>query len=524
MHHDLGALGAAFHVRAAERQLEILREMGCNAIRTSHNPPAPELLELCDRMGFLVIDEAFDCWRRGKKQPPELREGDPGFRYFDYGQVFDDWHERDLRLMVRRDRNHPCIVLWSIGNEVLEQWYSDGWQLATHLAGIVREEDRTRPTTSAFNGEIAAYSGFQTAVDVVGFNYKPRAYPALHASNPTLPLLGSETSSSLSSRGHYFFPVSDDKGHGQVDFQVSSYDLSAAAWAEIPDSEFRGLDEAPYVAGEFVWTGFDYLGEPTPYNSDATNLLNFSDPEQRERAKAELERLGRIEVPARSSYFGIIDLAGFPKDRFYIYQARWRPKHRMAHILPHWDWPERVGQVTPVHVYSSADEAELFLNGESLGVRKRKRLEYRFRWDDVIYTPGKLKVVTYKKGKKWATATRKTTFGARALALSADRKTLRADGSDLGFVTVSVVDKEGSVVPRSNHALRFRLEGPGVIAGVDNGDPTSFEPFQASQRKAFNGLALVIVKTLKNQPGALRLRVESDRLSPSETLLRSVIT
>ncbi|MGC4090479.1 MAG: beta-galactosidase GalB [Polyangiaceae bacterium] len=399
MHHDLGALGSAVYVAGLERQLTILREMGVNAIRTSHNPPAPELLELCDSMGFLVMDEAFDCWRRGKKAPEGLKEGDPGFRYFDYATVFDDWHERDMRALVRRDRNHPSVVMWSIGNEVIEQWYADGWKLATRLAGIVREEDRTRPVTSAFNGEIAGYSGFQTAVDVIGYNYKPWEYAKLHQSNPTLPLLGSETSSTISTRGEYFFPVTDDRSHGQVNFQVSSYDLSTPPWACTPDREFQGLDECPYVAGEFVWTGFDYLGEPTPYNSDATNLLNFSDPEKRAQLALELEALGRIPVPSRSSYFGIVDLAGFPKDRFYIYQARWRPEHPMAHILPHWNWPERVGEVTPVHVYSSGDEAELFLNGRSLGKRHRKEFEYRFRWDDVVYEPGKLEVVVKKGGK-----------------------------------------------------------------------------------------------------------------------------
>jgi beta-galactosidase len=517
MHHDLGALGSAAHTRGIERQLEILLEMGCNAIRTSHNPPAPELLDLCDRMGFLVMDEAFDCWRRGKKHPPDVKEGEPGFRYFDYAPVFDDWHERDLRAMVRRDRNHPCVVMWSIGNEVIEQWHQDGYELAPRLAGIVREEDRSRPITSAFNGEQAAYTGFQTAVDVVGFNYKPDAYARLRAANPTMPIVGSETASCISSRGEYFFPISDDKLHGRVNFQVSSYDLSTANWALIPDWEFEGLDKNPYVLGEFVWTGFDYLGEPTPYNSDATNLLNFSDPEERARMQEELDRIGSIKVPSRSSYFGIIDLAGFPKDRFYIYQARWRPELKMAHILPHWNFPERVGEVTPVHVYSSGDEAELFLNGKSLGKRKRKRLSYRFRWDDVVYEPGKLKVVTYRKGKRWATATRKTTGPEAALALEPDRKKLDATGRDLAFVSVRVVDTEGLTVPRSNAKLRFRLEGPAEIAAVDNGDPTSFEPFQASERSAFNGLALVVVRALG--PGTIRLIAESDGLAPGRATL-----
>lgn len=520
LHHDLGALGSAVSTRGVERQLEILREMGCNAIRTSHNPPAPELLELCDRLGFLVMDEAFDCWRRGKKRPDGSKEGDPGFRYFDYAHLFDDWHERDLRAMVRRDRNHPCVVMYSIGNEVMEQWVQNGYELAPRLAGIVREEDRTRPITSAFNGEEAAYTGFQTAVDIIGYNYKPGAYARLREKNPTMPIVGSETASTISTRGEYFFPVVPaDKLHGRVNFQVSSYDLSAADWAFTPDLEFEGLDRCPYVLGEFVWTGFDYLGEPTPYNSDSTNLLNFSDPEQRAQMRAELDRLGKIQVPSRSSYFGIVDLAGFPKDRYYLYQARWRPDLKMAHILPHWNFPERIGEVTPVHVYSSGDEAELFLNGKSLGKRKRKRCSYRFRWDDVIYQPGKLKVVTYRKGKSWATATRKTTGPAAGIALEADRSRLNAGARDLAFVTVRIVDDAGLTVPRANSLVRFGIEGPGEIVAVDNGDPTSFEPFQAKQRSAFNGLALVVVRA--HEAGMIRLRAASEGLAGARVELES---
>jgi beta-galactosidase len=521
LHHDLGALGAALHTRALERQLDRLLEMGANAIRTSHNPPAPELLELCDRKGMLVMVEAFDCWQRGKKHLPDVPEAER--EYFDYARVFLDWHERDLRTMVRRDRNHPSVVLWSIGNEVIEQWYSDGWKLATHLGGIVREEDRTRPITSGFNGEISAYSGFQTAVDVIGFNYKPNGeYQKLHQRHPTLPILASETSSCVSSRGEYFFPVSDDKSQGQVDFQVSSYDLSAAPWASPPDREFRALDEAPFVAGEFVWTGFDYLGEPTPYNSDATNLLNFSDADERARMAVELEKLGRIAVPSRSSYFGILDLAGFPKDRYYLYQARWRPELRLAHILPHWNWPERVGEITPVHVYSAGDQAELFLNGRSQGVRRRKRGEYRFRWDRVAYRPGELEVVVYRRGKRWAKAVRRTTGPASRVVVAADRQRLLADGQDLAFVTCAVADERRQVVPRARALVRFTVEGPADLVAVDNGDPTSFESFQAPERSTFNGLALVVLRTRRREPGVIRLRAESAGLSAAELVLKSV--
>jgi len=522
MHHDLGALGSAAHPRAIERQVEILLEMGANAIRTSHNPPAPELLDVCDRLGVLVLDEAFDCWRRGKKRDEGAPESSEHARYFDYARVFDDWHERDLRALVRRDRNHPSVVMWSIGNEVIEQWFSDGYELAQRLAGIVREEDRTRPITSAFNNDQAGFMGFERAVDVVGFNYKPAAYRAFHERHPTIPTMGSETASTISSRGEYFFPLEpENKLHGRVNFQVSSYDLSTANWAVTPDDEFKGLDESRFSAGEFVWTGFDYLGEPTPYNADSTNLLNFSDPEARARMQEELDALGKIRVPSRSSYFGIIDLAGFPKDRFYMYQARWRPNLRMAHIVPHWNWPERVGQVTPVHVYSSGDEAELFLNGRSLGRRKRKKLEYRFQWNEVVYEHGVLEVVVKRGGRKWASAVTRTTGPATKLRLSPDRSVLRADGRDLAFVTAAVADRRGSTVPRRHDSMRFSLTGPGEIVAVDNGDPTSFESFRAHGRRAFNGLALLVVRAQKGPGGSMVLRAEAEGLEPATVSIRS---
>ncbi len=306
-----------------------------------------------------------------------------------------------------------------------------------------------------------------------------------------------------------------------MNFHVSSYDLSANWWSNIPDDEFRGLDECPAVAGEYVWTGFDYLGEPTPYNSDSSNLLNFSDPAQRQIAQQELKRIGQIRVPSRSSYFGIVDLAGFAKDRFYIYQARWRPNLRMAHILPHWNWPERIGEVTPVHVYSAADEAELFLNGESQGRRRRKRLQYRFRWDEVIYQPGELKVITYKQGKKWASAERSTTGPAQQLLLKPDRKSLRADGCDLSFVTVRVADEKGESVPRSHNLLQFTVIGPGSIVALDNGDPTSFESFQGSRRKAFNGLALVVIRSEAGQSGKIILTAESEGLKAGSVIIQT---
>ncbi|HEX6624799.1 MAG TPA: glycoside hydrolase family 2 TIM barrel-domain containing protein, partial [Pyrinomonadaceae bacterium] len=507
-HHDLGALGAAINTRALERQFELLKEMGVNAVRTSHNPPAPELLELADRMGIVIMDEAFDAWRRAKKKN-------------DYHLLFDDWHEKDLRALVRRDRNHPSVVMWSTGNEISEQGSAEGHKLSAALAALVREEDATRPVTAGANHLNAGYNGFQQTVDVFGYNYKPQEYGKFREKNPSLPLVGSETASTVSSRGEYFFPVVEDKSKGQSDFQMSSYDLYAPPWATTPDTEFKAQDEFPFVFGEFVWTGFDYLGEPTPYNADATNLLNFTDAAERARMQQELQALGKIHVPSRSSYFGIIDLAGFKKDRFYIYQARWRPDLPVAHILPHWNWPERVGQVTPVHVYTSGDEAELFLNGRSLGRKTKGPRQYRLRWDDVLYEPGELRVVASKDGKRWAEQVMKTTGPAARLALKADRATVKADGQDLSFVTVAVADRNGLTVPRAKNRLRFRIEGPGEIVAVDNGDATSHESFQSKERDAYNGLALVVVRTVAGKPGRIRLTAQADGLTSAELRLTS---
>jgi len=507
-HHDLGALGAAINTRALERQVEVLKQMGGNAIRTSHNPPAPELLEVCDRLGMVVMDEAFDCWKAGKKRN-------------DYHLLFSDWHEPDLRALVRRDRNHPCVVLWSIGNEVPDQGTPAGPQLAAELRGIVRSEDATRPVTSAYDHIGSGYNDMRKGVDVFGYNYKPFEYAKFRAGNPTQPLLGSETASCISSRGEYFFPVSDNQAGGKADFQMSSYDLYAPPWATTPDAEFRGQDQNPFVAGEFVWTGFDYLGEPTPYNGDVRTLPTLTDPALKARLEKELEELGKIKVPSRSSYFGVIDLAGFPKDRYYLYQARWRPDLPMAHVLPHWTWPDRVGQITPVHVYTSGDATELFLNGKSLGLKKKGRFEYRLRWDDVVYEPGELKVVAYKDGKKWATDTARTASAATKLMLQPDRDRISADGQDLSFVTVTVADKSGRFVPRGNNHLQFSIEGPADILAVDNGDATSFEPFQATERNAFNGLALVIVRSRAGAPGTIVLKAASPGLASAEVTIKS---
>ena len=507
-HHDLGSLGAAFNTRAAERQLEILKEMGCNALRTSHNMPAPELLDLCDRMGILVMDESFDCWKKGKTKN-------------DYGQLFDDWHARDLRAEVHRDRNHPSIIEWSIGNEVRELNMPEGPALAAHLTSIVNGEDPTRPSVVGSNSTQAPYNGIQNGVGVYGQNYYFSSYGQIHTANPTKPVIASETSSCVSSRGEYIFPVTDNKLEGRGRFQVSSYDLYAPSWAYAPDFQFKALDENTFVAGEYVWTGMDYLGEPTPFNGDITNLLNVNDPTEKAKMETELKALGKIKSPSRSSYFGIVDLAGFKKDRFYIYQAHWRPELPMAHILPHWNWAERIGQITPVHVYTSGDEAELFLNGKSLGRKKKGALEYRIRWDSVVYQPGVLKVVAYKNGKVWAEDVQKTTDVASKLTLKADRSVIQADGTDLSFITVTIADKEGLQVPRSNNLVKFEITGPGEIVGVDNGDATNFESFQAKEHKAYNGLALVIVRSKAGEPGTITLKAVSAGLEESSVKINS---
>ncbi|MGB8490610.1 MAG: beta-galactosidase GalB [Bacteroidales bacterium] len=499
-HHDLGALGAAFNTRAAERQLEILREMGCNAIRTSHNPPAPELLDLCDRMGFLVEDEAFDAWKTPKKRN-------------DYNKLFYAWHDEDLRAMVRRDRNHPSVFIWSTGNEVNDQ---NNPALSDRLRSIVKTEDNTRPVTVACNWDESGTNGFQKTVDVFGINYRLYRYDAFFAlkDNDNLPFHSSESASTVSSRGEYFFPVVqgdlDNNLPGKGIFQISSYDLAYPAWASTADQQWEMQDKYPGVFGEFVWTGFDYLGEPTPYGGDLTGLIPGT--RRYEMTRKLLDKQNVKEVPSRSSYFGIIDLAGFKKDRFWLYQSKWRPDLPMAHILPHWNWPERKGLVTPVHVYTSGNEAELFLNGKSLGKKTKGKFEYRLKWDDVVYQPGELKVIAYKNGAKWAEDEVVTTGKPSQLSATADRQEIRNDGTDLVFITIRVEDRNGLMVPRTGNLVNFTVDGPAGIVAVDNGDATSHDPFQASYRKAFNGMCLVILKAEKGASGAFTLKAESKGL------------
>jgi beta-galactosidase len=502
-HHDLGALGSAFNTRAAERQLEILREMGCNAIRTAHNPPAPELLELTDRMGFLVMDEAFDVWER-KKTP------------LDFHLIFPDWYEQDLRAFIRRDRNSPSVIIWSFGNEVGEQYTGEeGASLAKQLHDIVKEEDPTRPTTSAMNWA-KPFMPLPAVQDVISLNYQgegirqdpefegtdrirtPPQYPAFRDKFPDKVILSSETAHALSSRGIYLFPVSqeisgparDGRGGDSKIRHASAYELQATDYGSSADKVFGSIARHPFVAGEFVWTGWDYLGEPTPY------------------------------YESRSSYGGIIDLAGFRKDRFYLYQAHWRPELPMVHILPHWNWPERIGEITPVHVFTSGDEAELFLNGKSLGRKKKGQYEYRLRWDEVKYEPGDLKVIAFKNGEKWAESIVKTTDEPARLEALADRDEIRADGKDLAFITVRVTDKTGLTVPTAKNPINFEIEGSGEIVATDNGDPTNFVPFPSHEREAFSGLALVIVRSKPGESGSITVTAKSPGLKETQVVIK----
>jgi beta-galactosidase len=618
LHHDHGALGAAFYTRAMERQLEIMKEMGVNALRTSHNAPATEVLELCDRMGILVWDECFDKWNhtadRVKGQPSHEEHG-----------------ERHLRSMVLRDRNHPSIVIWSIGNEIPDDREGVNPERVKMMADIVRKYDTSRPTGlgSCFPPHVA--KGIYDDLDVVGWNYL-RRYGSHRELMPEKPIVYSESASALSTRDAYELPLAETKTDYASGHRVDSYDLNAASWSDIPDQEFALMKRDPFVAGEFVWTGFDYLGEPTPYSKEA-----------------------------KSSFFGIVDLAGIPKDRYWLYRSHWNPEKTTVHITPHWNWSDRVGQNVPVFVYTNGDSAELFLNGKSLGRRTKgerpKRPEnlavgrtltastsqsgndpvnavdgdftsrwcassnepeqwlqvdlgeplpvkciliefekeaknygyelkvsengenwitvakkgtsrepqwggasasihdlnelaryvriefsdlrdrqwasiaefgvyperaesvyydctydYRLRWNDVVYEPGELKVVAYQDGKEIGTAIKETAGAPAKLQLTADRKELAASGDDLCYVLVEGLDKDGILCPDAENKITFKVEGPAEIAGVDNGDPLSIEPFQADYRKLFHGKAMLILRTKPGEAGAIKITASGDGL------------
>lgn len=486
MHHDLGPLGAAVSRRATERQIEILKEMGCNAIRTSHNPPSPELLELCDKMGVLVQVEAFDEWRLGKNENG-------------YNKYFDQWAERDIRAMVRRDRNHPSVVMWSIGNEVREQGAKDGAETAKFLADICREEDNTRPTTAGFNNhEAAIKNGLTDVVDLVGFNYKPHDYLPKHKLHPNYVIYGSETASTVSSRGDYMFPVKVWRNPYYPNFQVSSYDLDCAPWASTPDTEFVQQDDNDFVFGEFVWTGFDYLGEPTPYNEG---------------------------TPARSSYFGIVDLAGMKKDRFYLYQSNWSDK-KVLHLLPHWNWEGREGASIPVFCYTNYPKVELFVNGKSMGERVKNSGDtyerYRMMWRDVVYEPGEIVVVAYNdKGEKVDSTAIRTAAESKKMRLTADRTQITADGEDLSFVTIEVIDKDGNLVPTAENLLFFSVEGGGKLKAICNGDATDQTAFHSNYMKAYNGKIVAVIES-SEKGGDITLTVTGSRLENGKIVIKSL--
>ena len=505
LHHDAGALGAVWNDDAWIRRFRMLKEMGCNAIRTSHNPPAPEFLDLCDRMGFLVMDELTDTWTVPKKE-------------HGYAELFDEWAEKDLVAMIRRDRNHPSVILWSIGNECGEQGDSAKWWIPQMLTDICHREDPTRPTSAGNDNPWAASQGYSKTLDVYGFNYKPHQYARFVQDHPGQPVFGSETASCISTRGYYRFPVEQEKLKGwtmEPPFQVSSYDLYAPNWASKPDYEWGFEDQVPECAGEFVWTGYDYLGEPTPFNMDPSVLTNFHNEEEKEAFKRMVASWGQViadvPLPSRSSYFGIIDLAGFPKDRYWIYQARWRPELPMVHILPHWTWPGREGEVTPVHVYTSGDEAELFVNGKSMG-RKVKE-GYRIVWDDVVYKPGSLKVVAYKDGAVWAEAQVSTAGKASQTTLEVDYA-----GADLTYVTAGILDKAGVPVPDADNLLTFKVKGPGELVATDAGDPTCHTPFHSSEINAFHGLCSAIVR--RTGDGEITVSVSAKGLTSSKITLQ----
>lgn len=494
LHHDLGPLGAAVNKAALIRQIKMMKKMGCDAIRTAHNMPSTMQMEVCDSMGMMVMAESFDMW-----EYPKCKNG--------YAIFFNEWADRDITNLVLNHRNHPSIVMWSIGNEIPEQWSERGVEIAKHLQDLCHQLDPTRPVTQGMDrAEAALKSGFAQAMDVPGFNYRVFKYSKNIKQLPQGFLLGSETASTVSSRGVYKFPVIAADTLVYADGQCSSYDTEYCSWSNLPDDDWIWQDYMPWVIGEFVWTGYDYLGEPTPYDT---------------------------YWPSRSSYFGICDLAGLPKDRYWLYRSHWFKDGHTVHILPHWTWPGREGEVTPVYCYTDGVEAELFINGKSYGRERKDQVarlnRYRIRWNDVKYEPGEIKVVAYDEmGNKIGEDTRRTAGSPARLTLSTevsdDSKplTLRADGKDLAFITVTMVDKDGTPCPTANDALEFSVSGNGTYQAACNGDATSLEPFTEPQMRLFNGQLVVIVKAT-TQPGTMTLTVTDKARGLSESVtLRSI--
>ena len=506
MHHDLGCLGAAVNVRAIERQLQILKEMGCNGIRCSHNPPAPELLDLCDRMGFVVMDEAFDMWRKKKTA-------------HDYSRYFNEWHERDLRDFILRDRNHPSIFMWSIGNEVLEQWsHADADTLSLEeanlilnfghskemlakdgetsvnslltkkLADIVKQLDPTRPVTAGCNEPNPFNHLFRSgALDIIGYNYHNVNVPDVPENFPGKPFIITESNSALATRGYYRMPSDKmfawperwDKPFSDPSFSCSSYDNCHASWGNTHEESIKLIRDNDFISGQYVWTGFDYIGEPTPYG-----------------------------WPARSSYFGIVDLAGFPKDVYYLYQSEWSDK-QVLHLFPHWNW--KPGQTVDMWCYyNNADEVELFVNGKSQGVKSKTEDCLHAMWR-VTFEPGSVKVVARKDGKTVGEKEIRTAGEPAQIRLTPDRSQLTADGKDLSFIAVEILDKDGNLCPNADNLVNFNVKGDAFIAGVDNGSPISMERFKDNKRHAFYGKCLVVVQN-KGKQGAVSVEAVSEGL------------
>ena len=469
LHHDAGPLGAVWNTGIWEERLRLLKEMGCNAIRTSHNPPAPEFLDLCDRMGFLVVDEFTDSWLYGKKP-------------HGYAEFFPECYAEDIASFIRRDRNHPSVIMWSIANEVYEQRFPKTWYIGDSLAAICHREDSSRPCTSGNEYLPASDERWRDIVDVYGHNYKPEHYASFHQKYPEKPFYASETASCVSTRGFYKFPLEEDKAGGREGYCISSYDLYAPSWAVCPDYEWRHEDAEPALGGEFVWTGYDYIGEPTPFNDYGSLYYGEGAP-----------------YAVRSSYFGIIDLAGFPKDRYYLYQSRWNPDLPMVHIVPHWTWPGREGEVTPVHVYTSGDSAELFVNDVSMGLKSRGAGEYRLRWDDIRYASGTLRVQAYKDGAPWADEELHTAGPVASLRMEPSPKSRLANAvspgeDEMRTIRVYALDSEGNHVPDASFPVTFSVSGPAVIVATEAGDPTDMVPFRSHTRNLFHGCAMAVVR------------------------------
>lgn len=463
-HHDLGPLGAAINVAALRHQLTLLKEMGCDAIRTSHNMPAPELVELCDEMGFMMMLEPFDEW--------DIAKCDNGYHRF-----FNEWAEKDMVNMLRQYQNNPCVVMWSIGNEVPTQWSPEGYKVAKFLQDICHREDPTRPVTCGMDQvKSVLANGFAAMLDIPGLNYRAHLYDEAYERLPQNIILGSETSSTVSSRGVYKFPVERKAGAMYDDHQSSSYDLEYCSWSNIPDIDFARAEDHEWTIGQFVWTGFDYLGEPSPYDTNAW--------------------------PNHSSMFGIIDLASIPKDRYYLYRSVWNKEAETLHILPHWNWEGREGEKIPVFVYTNYPSAELFINGKSYGRQTKHKNgtvenRYRLMWHDAVYQPGEVRVVAYdEQGNPVAEKTVRTAGKPHHIELVTDRSSLQADGKDLAYVTLRIVDKDGNLCPNDGRLVSFKVKGAGKYRASANGDPTCLDLFHKPEMHAFGGMLTVIVLSL----------------------------